>query len=120
MSQSHTYVVHMQFSAHDDEHARRIATKFSEVIEAWHEFVERDLPEDEHVTIQPQGYVIEAAHLTDADDWAEQVGWEDVCFTCGKPGESNRLRVGDGNRWCQTCIDLHRDGRSYAIEDLEI
>ena len=67
MSESHTYTVHMQFSAHDDEHARQIAAKFIEVVEQWHEFIERDLPEHEHLTIQPQGYVIEASHLTIED-----------------------------------------------------
>lgn len=119
MSESHTYVTHLQFSARDDEHARRIAAKFTEVIEAWHEFIERDLPEDEHLTMQPQGYVIEAAHLTDADDWAEHVGQEDVCFSCGEAGGTNRLRVGTGNRVCPPCAERSVFGL-YPIEEVLI
>lgn len=118
--QAHTYTVHMQFSAFNDEHARVISEKFREAIESWHEFVERDLPEGEQVTIQPQGYVVEATHLTDADDWAEHVGGEDYCFMCGKLGGTNRLRVGTGHRWCQPCIERRRSGMTYAIEDMNI
>ena len=116
---SHTYMVHLQFSAHDDEHARQIAAKFNEVVEQWHEFVERDLPVHEHLTIRPHGYVIEASYLTDADDWAEHVGTEDVCSQCMSTGVTDRLRAGDGNRWCQTCIDKYHS-HGYSIEDMQI
>lgn len=117
--EGHTYVTHLQFSARDDEHARQIAAKFHEVIEQWHEFIERDLPEDEQITMQPQGYVIEATHLTDADDWAEHLPNEDICYECGEIGGTDRLRVGNGNRWCRKCVNAKKRVL-YAIEDVRI
>jgi hypothetical protein len=108
-----TYCTVLQFSARDDEHARAIAVKLKEVIEQWWEFVGRE--EDEPLMMTPQGYCIEAAHLVDADDWAEHVGVEDVCFDCGESGGTNQSRNGTGNRVCPACI-AKSGQRPYRIE----
>lgn len=113
----HTYVTHLQFSARDDQHARDISAMIVNVITAWQASMDAD--QDEPLMILPQGYAIEAAHLTDADDWAEHVGQEDLCYQCGKPGSTNRLRTGNGNRWCAPCIARNRD-HAYPIEDVRI
>lgn len=115
----HTYASHLQFSARDDEHARAISRAIVEQITLWQRLY--DAESSEPLMILPQGYAIEAAHLTDADDWAETLDTgEDVCYQCGEAGGTNRLRVGGGTRWCQPCIDKTPGRSVYKIEDVLI
>ena len=114
---AHTYVTHLQFSARDDAHAREISARIAELITEWQ--AETDAGSDQPLMLITQGYAIEAENLTDADDWAEHIGSEDVCWKCGTAGGTNRLRIGSGARVCATCLNAYRHGR-YRIEDVAI
>lgn len=117
LAEPHTYVTHLQFSALDDEHARRISALIVNVITQYQASIDADSDAPEFLLAQ--GYAIEAAHLTDADDWAEHVGQEDVCFQCGRSGGTNRLRHGGGSRVCMTCV-VERRLHAYPIEEVLI
>lgn len=114
---THTYTAHLMFRARDDEHARRIAAQIKHLVESWQESI--DAEQDEPLMMTPNGYAVEAAHLTDADDWAEHVGVEDVCCRCDGPG-TNRSRVGNGYRVCPACVPTAFPALPYNIEDVQI
>jgi hypothetical protein len=114
---AHTYVTHLQFSARDDAHAREISARIVNVITAWQSAVDAD--SDAPLMLLDQGYAIEAENLTDADDWAEHIGSEDVCGKCWRAGGTNRQRIGMGARLCSACIASYRFG-AYPIEDVRI
>lgn len=90
----HTYAVHLVITAESDDDARRIA-------------------EAVHAGAILQGADPIAAHLTDADDWAEHVPTEDVCGDCGRAGGTERRRDGRGARVCAAC-----QGMPYVIADV--
>lgn len=117
---THTYVSHIQFSAHNDAHARLISAKFRDLITDWQATADVDQDEDEPLMILPQGYAVEAVHLTDADDWAEHIDTgEDVCYMCGRAGGTDRSRCGHGSRVCPACITA-RHLSTYPIEEVQI
>ena len=117
--EAHTYVTHLQFSARDDAHARRISARIVDLVTEWEARARWRTDSDEPRMLLAQGCAIEAENVTDADDWGEHIGTEDLCSQCWEPGGTNRLRVGSGSRVCATCVKAHRHGR-YQIEDVAI
>jgi RNA polymerase-binding transcription factor DksA len=118
-SEAHTYVTHLQFSARDDAHARKISARIVDLVTEWEARARWRTDSDEPRMLLAQGYAIEAENVTDADDWGEHIGAEDLCSQCWEPGGTNRLRVGSGSRMCAACVKAHRHGR-YQIEDVAI
>jgi len=109
MSTTHTYTVHLAIGATDDRHAVALAQRIHDLIVG---YVDQMNDDDPFFVTTPSGWIIDAVDVTDSDDWAEHVPTEDVCKDCGGPG-TNRLRGGDGRRWCADCMS-----KPYRIEDV--
>lgn len=94
MADFHTYTAHLQFEATSDADAIRIAR------------IIKDLVEFSDITpVSRAGYHVDRLDVTDADDWAEDVSGlgEGICSRCNYPAD-DRVRVGDGSRWCAPCV----------------
>lgn len=108
-----TYTVHLQFSALSDEHARKIGAKIMDLVTQWQATIDAD--SEDPLMVLPQGYAVESMCVSDADDWAEMIGQEDVCCICGGPG-TDRIRQGTGSRLCRECMDERGPAAEYKIE----
>lgn len=120
MSEVHTYTVHLGMAARDDRHAWEVAQMVKHLVEQYWGSIEYDLDDEDRVfTLSASDYVIDSVNLTDSDDWAEHIPVEDICYQCGQLGGTNRLRVGNGNRWCRACVN-ERKRLLYPIEEVLI
>lgn len=106
---SHTYTIHLTVGAKNDAEAM-VSARLA------YDAVKKTL-----TVPTPNGYVVDSAFLTDADDWAEHIDLEEgLCKLCGGPA-GDRLRLGCGGRVCPTCYDNPPEGRllkPYTIEDV--
>jgi hypothetical protein len=101
----HSYTVHLQIPAASDEEARAITKAIFDMLGAGRIVAQYGKPEVR----------VDAVHLTDADDWAEQVDLvEGLCISCGAPA-ADRCRDGSGTRKCL----LHRRAE-YPIRDVSV
>jgi|GEM_PF-6272905 len=109
----HSYTVHLQVTATSDSHAQRVAEFIRRMVE---EVGDRPGP----MIRSEAGYIVDACHLTDADDWSEHatIGGEAICGNCGR--DVDRQRVGNGARMCTTCINTLGATTAYPIADVRI
>jgi hypothetical protein len=101
----HSYTVHVQVPADNDDEARAIAEVIYNMLGGGRIVAQYHKPEIR----------VDAIHLTDADDWAEHVDLvEGLCPQCGAPA-ANRCRDGSGSRKCYP----HRR-MEYPIRDVSV
>jgi hypothetical protein len=101
---AHSYTVHVGITADNDEHALRIAATINKILGSGLEFSPS----------HGERFAVEAMHVTDADDYAEQVEPDLLCLDCGGPA-ADRCRDGSGARKCLA----HRRSE-YRIVDIHI
>lgn len=101
---AHSYTVHVDITADSDEHALRIAETINKILGSGIEVAPS----------RGERFAVTSMHVTDADDYAEQVEPDLLCLDCGGPA-ADRWRDGSGGR---KCLD-HRNAE-YRIVDIHI